>query len=241
MIGKLLGKKKDENRDEKTLAGLSEVEAQALSPTVVKETVPGDKGCDDYYLEIGDNIAGSRKYRTWFAKMTGRTTWMGILEPLVIGNLGEGDVDVTVMQEPMEADREINRLAYRIAVLQADLYREVNPAKAGAKQQELVELQEQMARLRVNLEKLHRVSITVTASHSDREKLKFLGRAINKRMGAQGIVMRAADTRQLEAYRNALGIGSKEIFSDTYQQMETTNVADLFVFGYGGANHLRGV
>jgi len=50
MIGKLLGKKKDENRDEKTLAGLSEVEAQALSPTVVKETVPGDKGCDDYYL-----------------------------------------------------------------------------------------------------------------------------------------------------------------------------------------------
>jgi type IV secretory pathway VirB4 component len=242
MIGRLFGRKKDSgDQNEKTLAGLSDVEEQAISPTVVKETVPGDKESDDYYLEIGDNLAGSRKYRTWFAKLTGRTTWMGILEPLIIGNLGEGDVDVTVLQEPMEVDREINRLAYRIAVLQADLFREVNPAKAGAKQQELLELQEQMARLRVNLEKLHRVSIMVTASHNDKEKLKFLGRAINKRMGAQGIVMRAADTRQLEAYRNALGIGDKALFSDTYQQMETTNVADLFVFGYGGLNHRSGV
>lgn len=240
MIRKWLTKR-DEQQEETTLRGLSEAEEKFIAPTVVKETIPGDKDSDDYYLEIGDNIAGSRKYRTWFAKMTGRTTWMGILEPLIIGDLGEGDIDVTVSQEPLEADKEINRLAYRIAVLQADLYQERNPAKAGAKQQELLELQEQMARLRVNLEKLHRVSITVTASHSDREKLKFLGRAINKRMGAQGVVMRAADTRQLEAYRNALGIGSKAIFSDTFQQMETTNVADLFPFGYGGLNHRSGI
>lgn len=242
MLGRLFSRKKDEKDVEKHREkGLKDIEEQAISPTVVKETVPGEGGSDDYYVEIGDNISGFRLYRSWFAKMMGRTTWMGMLEPLLIGNLGEGDIDVTVIHEPMESDKEISRLAWRIATLQADLYSERNPAKIGAKQQELAELQEQMARLRVNTEKLHRVSIIVTASHHNREKLRFLARSINKRMGGQGIVMRAADTRQLEAYRHALGIGVKDIFRDTFQQMETTNVADLFPFGYGGLNHRSGV
>src|SRR5690606_41206490 len=66
-------------------------------------------------------------------------------------------------------------------------------------------------------------------------------RSITKRMGSQGITFKTADTKQLEAWRHGLGVGDRSKFDGFTGEMETSNIADLFPFGYGGLSHRTGV
>ncbi|KQN97035.1 VirB4 family type IV secretion system protein [Paenibacillus sp. Leaf72] len=241
---KLFPRKKDnqtKNENSFTIkGGLTEHEAEMISPPTIIERLPGEKDATDYWVEFGDNTGGARYLRSWFMKFTGRTTWVGMLDPIMLAE-GEAAVDLTVAVEPAEANIVMNQLANRIAVLRAELTTQHNSAKSGAMLQELEDLEGQMSRLRVNEEKLFNTSVTMNVAANQPEKLRRLGRTIIKRLGAMGVKFQAADTRQLETWRHSLGIGNRENIKDTYREMESSNVADFFLFGYGGLSHRRGV
>jgi len=237
-------KKKNQVLQEKlnddVLKGLSDLESQLMAPPTLAERMPGEKGATDYWVEVSDNTGGARYLKTWLARWSGRTTWTGMLDPILLHE-GDGEVDMTIHVEPAEADVMMNRLAQRIAVLQADLMRESHPLKVGTMQQEIMDLESQLARLRVNAEKLFRTSMVMTVSGSTPEKLRRVSRSLLKRMGGVGMLFRSADTRQLEAWRHSFGIGKRSEFDDAYMNMESSNVADAFIYGYGGLSHRKGV
>jgi conjugal transfer ATP-binding protein TraC len=220
--------------------GLSDHEAEMIAPPSIIEKIPGEKQANDYWVEIGDNIGGARYLKSWFMKFTGRTTWVGMLDPILLAE-GDGSVDLTISVEPVEPNIIMSRLAHRIAILQAELYNETNPAKQGAMMQELQDLQGQMGRLRVNAEKLFKSSVIMNVSANTPELLRRISKTIIKRMGAIGVKFLSADTRQLETWRHSIGIGDKSIAKDTYIEMESSNIADFFIYGYGGLSHRQGV
>ena len=164
-----------------------------------------------------------------------------MLDPLFIPEGNEGDVDVSLTFDPMDTNAEMRRLSVRDAKLRADLMLEETPSRISEIQQELHDLGEQMSRLRVNAEKKFNVSMQVTYSAKDPDSLRKVGRSITKRMGSQGITFKTADTKQLEAWRHGLGVGDRSKFDGFTGEMETSNIADLFPFGYGGLSHRTGV
>mgnify|MGYP001202525872 FL=1 len=241
MLKKLLKKKEPREK----MRGLSQREAQVIAPPNIIERRPGeDDGqggqATDYWVEIGGET-GPRYERNLFAQFTGRTTWLGMLDPLFIPEGNEGDVDVSLTFDPMDTNAEMRRLSVRDAKLRADLMLEETPSRISEIQQELHDLGEQMSRLRVNAEKKFNVSMQVTYSAKDPDSLRKVGRSITKRMGSQGITFKTADTKQLEAWRHGLGVGDRSKFDGFTGEMETSNIADLFPFGYGGLSHRTGV
>jgi conjugal transfer ATP-binding protein TraC len=233
-------KNKEEELDFLPQRGLSEMEADLIAPPSLIERLPGEEQATDYWLEVGDNIGGANYIRSWFAKWTGRTTWVGMLDPILLSE-GDANVDLTVSVDPVEANGIMMRLANRIAILQAELYTEQNPAKIGAMHQELADLEGQMARLRVNAEKLFKTSVVLTVGASTPEKMRRVSKTILKRMGAIGVKFQAVDTQQLEVWRHSIGIGTKPTSKDLYMSMESSNVADFFLYGYGGLTHRTGI
>ena len=236
--------KKKKTRDK--LNGIEEREARVIGPPLVIERRPGEGDglggeCTDYWVEIDDAGSGPRYVRSLFAQFNGRTTWLGMLDPLFIAESGEGDIDVSLTIDPKDTYTEMRKLSIRDAKLRADLMLEESPNKISEIQQELHDLEQQIARLRVNAEKKFNVSMMVSYSAKDPDRLRKLGRTLVKRMGSQGIHFKTADTRQLEAWREGLGVGDREVFRDTFGDMESSNVADLFPFGYGGLSHRTGV
>lgn len=220
--------------------GIPKKEAALIAPPSIIERVPGENNATDYWVEFGDNTGGAQYLRSWFLKFTGRTTFVGMFDPIMLSE-GEGAVDITVTTEPAEISNEINVIANRIAVLQAELTTEHNPAKVGSMMQELSDLEGQMGRLRVNAEKLFNTSVCLNVAANEPEKLRRLSRTIIKRLTGMGIRFNAADTRQLETWRHSVGIGNKVISKPHIKEMESSNVADFFLFGYGGLSHRKGV
>ncbi|MEK3987920.1 DUF87 domain-containing protein [Paenibacillus sp. FSL K6-3166] len=220
--------------------GFTEHEKQLIAPPSMIERLPGENNATDYWLEIGDNTLGARYIRSWYMKFTGRTTWIGMLDPIMLAE-GDGDVDLTIVIEPAEASIEMNRLANRVAILQAELEQERNPAKQGNIRQELYDLNAKMSRLRINEEKLFKTSVIMSVASQTPEMLRRLSRTIIKRLGGIGVKFQSADTRQLEMWRASLGIGDKALISENMMDMETSNVADFFIYGYGGLSHRTGV
>ncbi|KGP78383.1 MULTISPECIES: VirB4 family type IV secretion system protein [Paenibacillus] len=244
-IPKLFNRKKEideteSSEEEFKLQGLTEQEADIIAPPSIIERMPGENNATDYWVEFGDNTGGASYLRTWFLKFTGRTTFVGMFDPIMLSE-GDGAVDITVSIEPAEISHEINVISNRIAVLRAELTQEHNPGKVGAMMQELSDLEEQLGRLRVNAEKLFNTSVALNVSSNTPDKLRRLSRTIIKRLSGMGIRFNAADTRQLEAWRHTVGIGPKVIAKPHIKEMESSNVADFFLFGYGGLSHRKGV
>ncbi|WP_176560222.1 VirB4 family type IV secretion system protein [Brevibacillus dissolubilis] len=223
------------DRDRNTKTVYSRKEAILLSPTVLRE-----RNEIDYWIELGNNTDGATYLRAWFAKLTGRTTWVGMLERILLHG-GDGQVDVTICVEPKDASLEMQRMAHRIAVLEADLRTTQNAAEVGDKMQELGDLQGRMSRLRVDQEKLFQTAIIMTVAANQPERMQKISRLLIKSMAGIGIHFRSADTRQLAALRHAIGVGRRMEFDDIYREMESSNVADSFLFGYGGLSHRTGV
>lgn len=220
--------------------GLSSHEAKLLSPASIVERLPGEYNEKDYMLEISSHIEGPKYIRSWTADFTGRTTWEGMLNPILTAK-GEGSVDLTILVEPVDPNVKITQLAHRMAMLMAERVSEVNPYKLGNIDQELIDINNQLARLRINEEKLFHVSTTMSIGAYSTHILRRLSRPIIKRMGSIGTRFAAADTRQLEVWRHAIGIGDKEVIKDSYIPMETSNVADLFMYSHGGLSHRKGI
>ncbi|MED0676922.1 VirB4 family type IV secretion system protein [Aneurinibacillus thermoaerophilus] len=248
MLKRLLNRRKEKEEfqsekeylSEQYSGGFSLGERQMIAPPSIIERIPGEKNVTDYYLEIGNNLDGATYQRTWFMKLTGRTSWVGMLNPILLAE-GDANVDLTISIEPLPANVYINKLSQRIAVLQAELLTETNAGKRGAMIQELEDKQGQMDRLRVNQEKIFKTSIALSIGASSLKQLKNTSKTIMKRMASLGTLFRAADTRQLEAWLHTIGIGSPVDVADTYQEMESSNIADMFIYHLGGLSHRSGI
>ncbi|AYB41727.1 DUF87 domain-containing protein (plasmid) [Brevibacillus laterosporus] len=213
-------------------------EAGIMSPTVLVEKEPDTLG--DYRVELGNNINGCKHIRTWYAKLTGRTTWIGMFDRLLLAH-GDAEIDFTISVEPIDVSVEQERIGKRISELGVEISDTTNKALIGKLAQEQADLEEQLSRLRTNEEMLYDTSFFLSIGTDRFDALQKISRLIIKSMQSIGMIFRATDTRQLNAFRHAIGIGPRSEFNDTYKPMESSNVSDTFLFGYGGLSHRKGI
>lgn len=96
------------------------------APSFVCETVPGDITAnqvkiDDYAVEIGTTITPARYFRSFYAEISSGNTWSGMLDSLIRGNYGQGDVDLAIHVHPTSNNEELDEIGRRIAGLLSDL------------------------------------------------------------------------------------------------------------------------
>lgn len=216
-----------------------------LAPSLIKEVKKGEEGLSgkatDYWVEVGGTVQPVRYFRSFFAALTGNVSWAGMFDDLYAGDFGEGDCDTIIHVRPTESSRVQWNLSRKIAGIESDLLTEHNSSRRSAMMQMLADLHEQQRRLRTNISKLYQVSIQVVASHTEAGSFQRFCGLLVKRFAGQSIILRAADARQLPALREATPLGREDIFKDTFRNMESDNVADLFPFGQGSISHRAGI
>ncbi|WP_270619801.1 VirB4 family type IV secretion system protein [Paenibacillus macerans] len=217
------------------------------APSFVRETIPKDITAerveiDDYAVEIGSTITPARYFRSYFAEIASGNTWAGMLDSLVKGDYGQGDVDLAIHVRPSSNDQELNEIGRRIAGLLSDLADEQDVRKRDAMHDEIADLKERQKRIRLNVERSFRVSIQVIVSSPDWKELMKLCRSLVQRFAGKSIYLRSADGQQLAALQAILPTASaKALQKEHILSLESSNVADLFPFGGGGLNHRSGV
>lgn len=207
-----------------------------LAPSVVREV--NDKG--NYYVEIGSTTEMTRHFRSFYAAMTGNSTNAGMLNSLYAGDFGDADCDVAIHITPTDQGRTIWQLEQEIAKLEADYVDEKNSARRNRLLTQVEDLKRRHASIRQGTEKLFMVSIQATASSTDMESFKRFCNILVKRFSSRGIFLRAADTRQLQALFEMTPLDN-HVIKESFRDMESSNIADLFPFGLGGLRHKPGI
>ena len=239
-------KKKKEHKNSDDLFDYVSKEEDAISPTFIREidkrdTVFNNK-VDNYYVEVGTTVGFGRFYRSFFATMKGDNTNFGIFDDLYTGNFGEADSDVAIHISPTDDAKTRYALTRKIASLEADLINEQDTVKIKQLRDQLTELHHQEERLRKNYEKLYRTSIQVMVSSDILEKIKKFTNRMLKRMANQNIFFAAADTKQLPALLSMTPLDNTvNDFKHTFRNGETSNIADMFPFGFGTISHTTGI
>ncbi|MFT9486605.1 MAG: VirB4 family type IV secretion system protein [Tepidibacillus sp.] len=217
------------------------------SPSLIKETIPSDLSIEgvkinDYLVEVGGTSIPTRYFRSFFAEIMSGNTWAGMLDSLLQGNFGEGDLDLAIHVRPAHNKRELDEIERRIAGLRSDMATETNEGKLDAMRDEIQDLKQRQVRLRREIEKSFRVSIQAIASSTDFKAFKKYTNALVKRFGGKSIVLRAADGRQLDALKSILPTAEPNIVpKEHFMSFETSNLSDLFPFGNGGISHRTGI
>ncbi|MDP5276136.1 VirB4 family type IV secretion system protein [Chengkuizengella axinellae] len=217
------------------------------APSIIKETLPkeiNDEGIklSDYAVEIGGTAVPVRYFRSFFAEIMSGNTWAGMLDSLVLGEFGEGDVDIAVHVRPASNNKELDEIGRRIAGLLSDRAEEKNVSKLDAMEDEIRDLKLRQQRIRMNIERSYRVSIQAVASGNDWSSLKKYCNALVNLFGGKSIVLRSADGYQLDALKSILPTTKEDlVHKEHFFSLETSNVADLFLFGLGGISHRTGI
>ncbi len=215
-----------------------------IAPSSIREIGPGMKSSqentDGYWVEVGDPGGIARRCRSFYASITGNGTQAGMLNSLYTADVGEADCDVAIHIAPADTVRTVWALERDIARMEADYAEEANSARRNNILKEIHELQRRHGTLRTGEEKLFYTSIQVTVSTQESKDLKQVCSLLTRRMATKNLVLKACDMRQLEALMNATPLGDI-IPRDAYQDMESSNIADLFPFGTGGLHHQSGV
>ncbi|WP_240489147.1 VirB4 family type IV secretion system protein [Cohnella thermotolerans] len=216
------------------------------APSLIKEMLPGDKTqgekVTDYAVEVGGTITPARYFRSFFAEIMSGNTWAGMLDSLIDGKYGSGDVDLAIHVQPSSNDKELDAIGRRIAGLLSDLADEKDVRKIDAMRDEIADLKERQKRIRLNVERSFRVAIQVIASAPEYKSLVQLCRSLVQRFAGKSIFLRAADGRQLEALQAILPTApAVRIQKERFFSLESSNVADLFPFGGGSLSHRSGV
>lgn len=219
-------------------------EKDLIAPSSIKEVGPGDKTPDgnatDYWVEIGATSEPTRYFRSFFAILTGGSTWMGILNQLYIADFGEADLDIAIHVTPMDMTRTAWQLEQQIAQLEVEYAEEGNLAKKNTIRDQITELSERHRNIKRGNERMFMVSIEATASSTDKETFRRFCNVIVKRFAGKGVHLRTADMRQLDALLSMTPLDAK-VLKDTFRSMESSNLADLFPFGQGGLRHKSGI
>jgi conjugal transfer ATP-binding protein TraC len=234
--------KKD--KQEKKLFSFSKVlYKDIIAPSCVKEIAPGDitvnGQADSYWVEIGD-VAGASKYcRSFYANITGNTTYAGMLNSLYTIDFGETDCDIALHISPADTSKVVWQLEREIARLEADYAEEANSARRQTLLKNVHELQRRHSALTSHNEKLFFGSIQVTVTAQNQNEMKQFCNLLARRLRTKNVILKAADMRQLDAFVNATPLGGN-IPRDAYQDLESSNIADMFPFGTGGLRHQTG-
>lgn len=211
---------------------------------MIKEARPGEESAEgkvtDYWVEVGSTVEPVRYFRSFFAALTGNSTWAGMLDALYRGEFGEGDCDTVIHVRPADSSRILWEIERKIASLEADIITENNSSKRAAMMKALSDLQARQARLRTSGERAFFVAIQAVASGKKLDTFKRFCNALVKRLAGSNVVLRGADTRQLKALLAASPL-DHGTFKDIYLNMESSNVADLFPFGQGSISHKSGI
>ena len=209
-----------------------------IAPSLIKEVQPGKD--NPYYVEIGSTAEMARYNRSFYAALTGNTTYAGMLNTLYGGDFGEADCDVAIHLTPTDQSRTTWQLEQEIARLEADYADEKNSARRNTIKSQIRDLHRRHASIRQGTEKLYLTSIQVMASATDMEIFKKFCSMLVKKFSNRGVFLRAADTRQLQAMFGMTPL-DKGAIKDTFRDMESSNIADLFPFGLGGLRHKGGI
>ncbi|NHN34895.1 DUF87 domain-containing protein [Paenibacillus sp. S3N08] len=217
-----------------------------ISPSIIRETLPKELSAEgikmtDYAVEVGGTAVPVRYYRSFFAQISAGNTWAGMLDSLVVGDFGEADMDFAIHVRPSANDRELDAIGRRITGLLSDLASEKDVSKRDSMMDEVKDLKARQGRIRRNTERSYRVSIQAIASGTDWKALKKYCNSLVKRFSGKSIILRSADGRQLDALRAILPLTTSEVPKEHFLSFETSNVADLFPFGYGGISHRTGI
>lgn len=219
-----------------------------IAPSSVIEVSPGDKRIDgiekieanDYFLEIGATHNDVRFVKNFYVVFSGTHTWDGMLNPLYAGEFGDGDVDVSVRIQPSDVSAVLSEIARRIAGLESDIALSNHQQKIQAMLIEVQDLKEQQRRLRMNEEKIFKVSIYVSVSALTHQNMRRIANAVLKKFSALNVHLRSCDLFQLEALLQTTPfnrVPEKRFF----KTLETSCVTDLFPFGLGGLSHKDGI
>lgn len=217
-----------------------------VAPSMIKETLPTDITFDgttvnDYYVEIGGTNEFARYFRSYYAEITGGSTVAGMLNPLLIGELGRGDIDLAIHIDPVETTDELEEVGRRIRGIKSDLYREMPDEKRDKLLDELHDLTARQRRLRQNIEKAFRVSLQIVSSATDLKVLKKFTNNMIRRFSGNDIVLRSPDGKQLDALLNITPLSDNPFYKEHSFSFETSNVADFFPFGNGKISHNSGI
>ncbi|MGN4128085.1 VirB4 family type IV secretion system protein [Lysinibacillus sphaericus] len=225
-------------------------EKDFISPTLIKETTPKDitdEGVEigDYFVEIGGTVENKRYYRTLYVELTGGNTYAGMLDKLYTGDFGQGnleaDIDFALHVIPVETSTELDKINSRIRAIKSDMYRKMPDEKRIKLEDELGDLEVQQKRLRLNIEKAFRASIQIILSSNDLDTLKRFTNIITRRLAGSQIIVRAADGKQLDAFLNLLPVKDESTYAEHTYPYETSNLADMFMFGNGKISHSFGI
>lgn len=232
--------------DEPILFSNISKEKDTIAPTVIREIDKSDATIqgkpNDYYVEVGTTMGLTRYFRSFFARLLGENTYFGMFNDIFLGNFGDADSDIAIHVSPTDDTKIRFFLNRKISSLEADLDNEKRSVNAKAIRDNLVELHAQEERLRKNVEQLYSVSIQATVSGDCMDKVKKFSNSMIKRAANQTIFFKAADTKQLSGLLSMTPCdNTKREFKHTYKNMETSNVADLFPFGFGTISHTKGV
>lgn len=216
-----------------------------VSPSMIKEVLPKDVTFDgttynDYYVEVGGTNEFARYFRTHYAEITGGSTVAGMLNPLLVGEFGQGDISVALHIDPIQTTDELEDIAQRIRGIRSDLYREMPDEKRDKLRDELADLTARQRRLRQNIEKPFNVSMQISSSATDLKVLKKFTNNMIRRFGASDIILRSPDGKQLDALLNLSPLADDPFYKEHTFSLETSNVADLFPFGNGKISHKSG-
>ncbi|MCL6478325.1 MAG: DUF87 domain-containing protein [Peptococcaceae bacterium] len=206
-----------------------------VAPSLLKEVKNGD-----YYVEIGSTSNMSRYFRSYYAALTGSSTYAGMLDSLYAGDFGEADCDMAIHVTPTDQTRTIWQLEQQIAKLEADYVDEHNSARRNTLLSQIEDLRRRHALIRQGAEKLFYVAIQAMASSTEMDVFKKFCNLLVKKFSGRGIFLRAADTRQLQALFGMTPL-DQHVIKDVFRDMESSNIADLFPFGLGGLRHKSGI
>lgn len=216
-----------------------------IAPSLIKETLPTDETAEgvkfnDYYVEIG-GTSEQRYFRTFYTEILGGHTVAGMLDPLLVGDFGQGDTDIAIHIEPVDTTDELNDIAKRILQIRSDLYVSMPDETRAKLNDELSDLTSRQRRLRQNIEKPFRASLQVIASSTDIKGLKKFTNNMTRRFSANEIYLRSPDGKQLEALRTITPLADDPFYKEHTYSFETSNIADFFPFGNGKISHNQGV
>lgn len=217
------------------------------APSFIRETIPQDITAeqvkiDSYAVEVGGTLVPARYFRSFFVEIASGNTWAGMLDSLIRGDYGKGDVDLALHIFPSSSDQELNEIGRRIAGLLSDLGDEKDVRKIDAMRDEITDLKQRQKRIRLNVERSFKVTIQVIVSSPDWKGLMKLCRSLVQRFAGKSLYLRSADGQQLQALQGVLPTTPAFKHAEEHVlSLESSNVADLFPFGGGSLNHRTGV
>jgi len=252
ILPKLLNRKKRTEKEQK-MPGKNQPELEKgapdlrdhMAPSLVKELAPKDitmeNKAGDYMVEVGAGTEFVRYFRSFTAAMKTSTTYAGMYDQLYEGEFGRGNLDIALHIRPSDENRTLHNISRLIKGLESDYVMTNDSTKKARIRDAIMDLQEQERRIRRNIERMFFVSTQAVVSANTVDELKKFSNALLKRATGQGVVFRPNDRRQLPALTCMTPFDREQVFEESFKNMESSCIADLFPFGQGGISHTSGI